>query len=117
MAKFRNRKRTRRRRSRYLDAVTPEAQEEQREAAFAAIRILYCESLPLWRTCPGGHCRRHQRCRGDGAACLRRTWPLMPADVQKQAIDLVLRGGPRGVRAATLRERDLRRYPPSNFVR
>ena len=117
MAKFRRRKRTRRRRSPYLDAVTPEGQEAQREAAFAAIRVLYCESLPLWRTCSRGRCRRHRCCSGDGAACLRRAWPLMPAEVQERAYELVRRGGPRGVWAATRREWHLRGYPPSNFVR
>jgi hypothetical protein len=116
MAKFRTRKRTRRGRSRYLDAVTAEGQEAQRLAAFAAIRRLYCESLPLWRTCARGYCRRHHACGGDGAVCLKRTWPLMSPQLQQQAYELVRRGGPRGVHSATRREWILRGYPPSNFV-
>ena len=116
MAKFRKRKRTRRGRSRYLDAVTPMGQEAQRNAAFAAIRRLYCESLPLWRSCPRGSCRRHRCCNGDSTACLRRTWPLMPQDLQQQAYDQVRRGGPRRVWPATSMEWKLRGFPPTNFV-
>jgi hypothetical protein len=110
------RRKKRRGRSRYLDAVTAEGQEAQRQAAFAAIRRLYCEALSLWRTCRRGYCRRHRCCSGDGDVCLRRTWPLMPPDVQQRAYDLVRRGGPRRVRPATHSEWLLRGFPPTNFV-
>jgi hypothetical protein len=116
LRKLRKRKRTRHGRSRYLDAVTPEGQSAQREAAFAAIRKLYCESLPLWRTCAQGYCRRHHTCGGDGHTCLTRAWPLMSKEVQERAFALVMRGGPQRIRAATRREQVLRGYPPSNFV-
>ena len=106
----------RRGRSRYIDAVTEAGQEKQREAAFASIKRLYCESLPLWSTCARAYCRRHRCCRGDGKVCLPRTWKVMPPDVQKRAYDLVRQGGPRGVPSATLREWQLRGYPPTNFV-
>jgi hypothetical protein len=111
------RRRKRRGRSPYIDAATEAGQEKQREAAFASIKRLYCESLPLWSTCERAYCRRHRCCRGDGKVCLPRTWKLMPPEVQERAYDLVRQGGPRGVPPATLREWHLRGYPPSNFVR
>ncbi len=110
------RRRKRRGRSSYIDAVTQAGQDKQREAAFASIRRLYCESPPLWRTCSRGYCRRHRCCRGDGKVCLPRTWPVTPPDVQQRAYDLVMRGGPRGVPAVTHLEWILRGYPPTNFV-
>lgn len=114
------RRRRRRRRSTYIDAVTDAGQEKQREAAFASIRRLYCESLPLWRTCARAYCRRHHCCLdyrlGDGKVCLPRTWRAMSEDVRKRAYDLVRHGGPRGVPSATKREWLLRGYPPTNFV-
>jgi hypothetical protein len=110
------RRRKRRERSRYSDAATEAGRKQQRDAAFAAIRRLYCESLPLWRSCARGFCRRHRCCGGDGAVCLPRTWPLMPPEVQQRAHDLVWNGGPRRVRAATHMEWVLRGYPPTNFV-
>jgi len=103
-------------RSRYIDAATEAGRKQQREAAFASIRRLYCESLPLWRTCPQAWCRRHRCCRGDGKACLPRTWAAVPPEVQQAAHDLVRRGGPRRVRSATHMEWLLRGYPPTNFV-
>jgi hypothetical protein len=109
-------RRRKKKRSRYIDASTEEGRKAQAEAAFAAIRALYCESLPLWRTCARGFCRRHHACGGDNRACLKRTWPLMPEAVQTQAYELVRRGGPRRLRAATHREWILRGYPPSNFT-
>ena len=97
--------------------LTPDEQAAQREGAFAAIRRLYCEALPLWRSCPRGTCRRHRRCRGDEPrACLRRGWPLMPAELQSEACRQVALGGPRRLKPATHAEWELRRYPASNFV-
>jgi hypothetical protein len=40
----------------------------------------------------------------------------MPPELQTRAMDQVIAGGPRRVRAATHNEWHLRRYPPSNFV-
>ena len=109
--------RRRKKKSRYADAPTEEGQRAQGEAAFEAIRALYVESLPLWRVCGRGSCRRHHTCcGGDGRACLQQGWPLMPKHVQEEAFALVMRGGPRGLRAATRKEWALRSYPSSNFV-
>jgi hypothetical protein len=110
------RRRKRRGRSRYIDAATNAGQERQRQAAFASIRGLYGESLPLWRTCARAYCRRHRCCGGDSKACLPRTWRLTPPDVQQAVYALVMRGGPRRVPAATHREWELRGFPPTNFV-
>jgi len=99
------------------DRRAPAVIEAERERAFAAIRKLYAEALPLWRVCPSGACRRHKGCSGDHRACLRRGWPLMPAELQEQAVREVARGGPRRLAPASEIERALRRYPASNFVR
>jgi hypothetical protein len=109
-------RRRRKKKSRYADARTEEGQQVQREAAFAAIRALYVESLPLWRVCGRAYCRRHHTCRGDGRACLQQGWPLMSKRVQEQAFVLVRRGGPRRLPSATHKEWALRGFPPSNFV-
>ena len=71
-------RRRRKNKSRFADAPTEEGQRAQREAAFAAIRALYVESLPLWRVCGRAYCRRHHICGGDSRACIERGWPLMP---------------------------------------
>jgi hypothetical protein len=86
-----------------------------REAALVAIRDLYCESLPLWRVCPRGPCRRHKSCSGDKRACIKRGWPLMSAAEQKQAYDLVQTGGPFRRRPTTHAEKELRHFPSTNF--
>jgi len=96
---------------------TPDDEAAQREAAFAAIKRLYAESLPLWRACGRGHCRRHKQCADEGASCVKRSWPLMPPEVQRRAYEQVMRGGPRRLPPATHLERHLRGYPPTNFVR
>jgi hypothetical protein len=111
------RKKKRGQRGRFYKRMTPEEEVEQREAAFAAIRLLYCESLPLWRSCSRGSCRRHRRCCNDEKRkCLQRCWPLMPADVQDRAVDEVIAGGPRRKPPATHMEQRLRCFPPTNFV-
>jgi len=114
MAKRRKRKSGRRRL--YNKRLTPDEQVAQREAAFAAIRRLYAETLPLWRACGRGHCRRHRRCFGAADGCLTRGWPLMPPERQKLAFEQVKAGGPRRLPPATHTEWHLRRFPPSNFV-
>jgi hypothetical protein len=82
----------------------------------SAIRQLYIESLPLWRVCPRGFCRRPQCCLNKNRSCLQRGWPLFPESVQAKAYALVNKGGPRRVPPATHLEWAPRRYPPTNFV-
>jgi len=96
--------------------LSDEEEIVQREAAFAAIRLLYAEVLPLWRCCGRGHCRRHKRCCGDARSCVKRCWPQMPPQRQNAAYRQVMAGGPLRVPPATHMEWSLRRYPPSNFV-
>jgi hypothetical protein len=103
--------------SRYADAGTENGREEQRVAAYWAIRALYRESLPLWPTCGRGFCRRNHACGGEADACLNRAWPLMPPDVQKEIRAMVERGGPRRLPPATHREAVMRSHGPSEFVR
>jgi hypothetical protein len=95
---------------------TPDDERAAREVAFAAIRQLYIESLPLWRVCPRGSCRRHRCCVEKTRSCLKRGWPLLPADVQLHAYQEVTRGGPRRLPPATHSESGLRGYAPTNFV-
>ena len=111
-------KRRKRRKMRgvYHKRLTPEEEVEQREAAFAAIRLLYGEALPLWRFCRKGYCRRHKQCSGELQPCLKRGWPLMPPALQKEAYAQVRHGGPRRLPPVSHTEWVLRRYPPSNFV-
>jgi hypothetical protein len=100
----------------YNKRLTPDEQDAQRQAAFAAIRRLYCEVVPVWRACRRGFCRRHRCCCGDAAVCLARGWPLMPSELQKLAADQVKLGGPRRLPPATHTEWQLRRFPPANFI-
>lgn len=110
----RNRDRGRRR---VLKEAPNEFEEKRhRNRAFAAIRKLYCDALPLWRVCQRGFCRRNQRCCGDAEACLKRGWPRFPVAVQNRAWREVGRGGPRRLPPATALEKGLRHYPSSNFV-
>jgi len=104
------------RRGLYNKRLTPDEQVAERETAFAAIRRLYGEALPLWRWCGRGDCRRHKRCCGDVRPCLKRGWPQMPPSIQSVAYKEVMAGGPRRLPPATHTEWELRRYPPSNFV-
>ena len=111
------RRRRRKRKSRYADAKTENGLQVQRAAAYVAIRALYCESVPLWRACTRGFCRRNQACSGNSNTCLERAWPLLPPHVQNEASALVERGGPHGLRPATHREAVMRGHEPSEFVR
>jgi hypothetical protein len=88
----------------------------QREGAFAAIKKLYCEALPLWRVCARGFCRRNKSCCGEAEACLIRGWKLFPVAEQNRAWREVGRGGPRRLPPATALEKGLRHYPSSNFT-
>ncbi len=110
------RRKKRKMRGLYNKRSSPDVQVAQREAAFAAIRRLYCEVVPVWRACPRGYCRRHACCRGDAAVCLKRGWPLLPPELQKLASDQVSLGGLRRLPPATHTEWELRRFPASNFV-
>jgi hypothetical protein len=89
---------------------------KQRERAFAAIKKLYCEALPLWRVCTRGFCRRNKRCCGEAQACLIRGWKLFSVAEQDRAWREVGQGGPRRVPAQTVLEKRLRHYPSSNFT-
>jgi hypothetical protein len=109
-------RRRRKKKTRYDDAGTEFGREEQRVAAYRAIRALYCESLPLWRACARGFCRRNRVCGGDREACLTRGWPLLPPHIQNEARALVEHGGPRRLRPATDRESVMRGDPPTEFV-
>jgi hypothetical protein len=96
---------------------TPDEERAERDIAFAAIHRLYCESLPLWRVCARGSCRRHHYCAGhDKRACLARGWPLMPKPVQNAAYAAVQHGGPLRRPPGAHAEWSLRQYPPSNFT-
>ena len=79
--------------------------------AFAIIRRLYCEVVPLWLGCRRGSCRRHRRCCGDGDACLDRAWELLPEAQKDRAYVDVVRGGPRRIPAKTDQEQRLRTFP------
>jgi hypothetical protein len=114
MPSLRNRDRGRRRVLKQAPNDFEEAR--QRHGAFAAIKKLYCESLPLWRVCQRGFCRRNKRCCGEAEACLKRGWKLFPVAEQNRAWRQVGRGGPRGVPPQTELEKRLRHYPSSNFV-
>ena len=89
---------------------------QQRERAFVAIRKLYGESLPLWRVCARGFCRRNKCCGGDPQKCVIRGWKLFSTAQQDRAWWAVQHGGPRHVPPATALEKNLRHFPPSNFT-
>jgi hypothetical protein len=88
----------------------------QRNRAFAAIKKLYCESLPLWRVCQRAACRRNKCCRGDPEKCLVRGWDAFSVADQDRAWRAVQHGGPRRLPPATAMEKGLRHYPSSNFT-
>ena len=88
----------------------------QREQAFVAIKKLYCESMPLWRVCVRGICRRNKGCRGEPVKCLTRGWKLFSDAEQDRAWAAVQHGGPRHLPPATAMEKGLRHYPSSNFT-
>ena len=96
--------------------LKPEEAATYRRAAFAAIRKLFAEVVPLWSSCGRGRCRRHHRCAGNIRPCLARSWPLMSKEAQEAAHLEVMRGGPRRLPPQTRMELNLRGYPPSNFV-
>lgn len=105
-------------RRRMLKAIPRDDFEEERQRirAFAAISKLCCESLPLWRVCTRGVCRRNKWCRGNPDACLRRGWKLFSTAEQDRAWRAVQHGGPRHVPPATALEKTLRHYPSTNFT-
>jgi hypothetical protein len=105
-----------RKRRRYKTHFTPEEEAARSDAAFAAIKRLYAEVLPVGEACPRGRCRRHKRCFGDLGPCLKRVWALTPPQAQERAYNQVRSGGPQRMPPATDKERHLRRFPASNFV-
>jgi hypothetical protein len=96
--------------------LKPEEAARRRKAAFAAIRALFAEAVPLWASCGRGQCRRHRRCAGNIRPCLERSWPLLSKEAQEAAHLEVMKGGPRRVPPQTRSEWELRGFPPSNFV-
>ena len=94
------RRKKRKMRGVYHKRLTPEEEVAQREAAFAAIRRLFAEVLPLWRFCRRGYCRRHKQCCGEIRPCVKRCWPQMPPELQNAAHRQVMAGGPRRVPSA-----------------
>jgi len=98
--------------------LTPEQEDAQREAAFAAIRALFAQVTQPWCSCPRGYCRRHHCCIAEAGpgSCLKRHWPLLTPAAQEQAHSAVIDGGAQRVRPRTRMEWSLRRFPPSNFV-
>jgi hypothetical protein len=104
-------------RSIWTRRLTPIEEEAHRGVAFATIRRLYAEAAPLWKSCKRGPCRRHRRCSAaDTRPCLRRAWPLLSHAQQDDVCRQVQAGGPQCVPPATPSERELRRFPPTNFV-
>jgi hypothetical protein len=101
---------------------TPEQEQARREQAFRSIRRLYRESLQPWTLCRSSACRRHRRCVAEARSideaqrCLTRTWPLLSEPAQQAAHAQVRQGGPFRRPPASVMERNLRRYPPTNFV-
>jgi len=98
--------------------LTPEQEDAQTKAAFAAIRALFAQVAQPWQSCPRGYCRRHHCCIAEAGPgpCLKRHWPLLTPAEQKQAHSAVIDGGAQRVRPRTHTEWSLRRFPPSNFV-
>jgi hypothetical protein len=95
---------------------TPRQQQERRNAALAATRRLYCDVLQFWRGCEGKGCRRHLRCVGEPAACLKRGWANVSRKRQRWAFAEVVAGGPRRIPPANHSEWGLRRTPASTIV-
>jgi hypothetical protein len=95
---------------------TPKQQQALFNAAMAATQRLYCDVLSFWRACANKQCRRHLRCTGDQAACLRRGWRTVSKRRQRWAYAQVLAGGPRRLSPANHKEWGVRRDPPSSIV-
>jgi hypothetical protein len=96
---------------------TPQQQQELHDAAKAATLRLHCDVLELWRGCEGKRCRRHLRCAGEPAACLRQGWQNASQQRRRWAYGEVLAGGPGRVAPANHKEWGMRRTPPSSIVR
>jgi len=98
----------------YLNKRHTPKQQALNNAAVSATQRLYCDVLCLWRTCSGKPCRRHRRCPGDPAACLRRGRAII-ADIDASVRAEVIAGGPKRLPPATHMEWIVRRYPPSSL--
>jgi hypothetical protein len=106
----------RKKRARRFRSLTRADEDTQRKAAFAAIKRLYRDVLPLWNVCDRGFCRRHHRCIADARGCLPRNWPRLSPQMQDDAYSQVVAGGPRRLPPQSRIEEELRRFPPTNFV-
>jgi hypothetical protein len=95
---------------------TPRQQQERRNAALAATQRLYCDVLMLWRGCSNKRCRRHLRCIGEPAPCLKRGWRKVSNRQARQVYTEVLAGGPRRIPPSNHGEWGMRRTPPSIIV-
>jgi hypothetical protein len=104
-------------RSIWTKRLSPTEETAHRDAAFAAIKRLYAEAVALWTFCKRGACRRHHRCcAADRHVCLLRAWPLLSRAQRDDVFLQVQAGGAQRLPPASPVERELRRYPPSNFV-
>jgi hypothetical protein len=106
----------RKKRARRFRSLTRTDEDTQRKAAFAAIKQLYRDVLPLWNVCDRGFCRRHHCCIADARGCLPHNWPRLNPQMQDDAYRRVLAGGPRRLPPQSRIEEELRRFPPTNFV-
>jgi hypothetical protein len=106
----------RKKRARSFRSLSRADEDTQRKAAFAAIRQLYCDVLPLWSVCERGFCRRHHRCAANERGCLPHNWERLSRTVQEDAFRQVMIGGPRRAPPQSRVEEELRRFPPTNFV-
>ena len=95
---------------------TPRQQQQRYNAAKAATQRLYCDVLQFWRGCTGKGCRRHLRCMGDPAACLKRGWQNVSNKQRRWAFAEVRAGGPGRIPPANHKEWNMRHTPPSTIV-
>jgi hypothetical protein len=95
---------------------TPRQQQQLYNAAKAATQRLYCDVLEFWRGCTGKKCRRHLRCMGSPAACLKRGLKSVPRWRQDRATLAVMAGGPGKIPPANHKEWHMRRTPLSTIA-
>jgi hypothetical protein len=72
----------------------------------------YCDAFAAWKNCRQSECRRNRHCRGDAAACLKRTLPRVPREVQRRTRDRIVAATPRNIGAP---EREARLSMPRDL--
>jgi hypothetical protein len=77
-----------------------------------ALQRRYCNAFEQWKNCKRQQCRRHESCRGDATACLKRTLPGIPHGVQTRARDRIIAATPRNIGAP---EREARLSMPRDL--